>query len=311
MPRPLLLTDVPLIWLDNGRLQVGDTDVILRNVTPATLTWLRAFDGVHTWPELLACTPHDAATTADLVAALQSGGALADADSICDRLRLAPQDERVMLQQTHGALTVTYRSASIADRIMSARGVLRVQILGDGAIAEHLHQLVADQGFVIVCQSPDVVFIARAAHPDVIDEADIPDRHVVHLPVVGSGGRAHVGPLVLPGSSSCVRCAELYRTDANPAWPRIAVQHAARRQHLAAIDPALAGLAAAHAATWLATWHDRVVLALPTAPLINRSTYLLSPDGRAEQVSRPVHPLCGCRWRQPGRAETSSTGDNG
>ena len=41
-------------------------------------------------------------------------------------------------------------------------------------------------------------------------------------------GRAVVGPLVLPGRSSCLSCAHRHRTDADPGWPAVARQLARR-----------------------------------------------------------------------------------
>lgn len=33
-----------------------------------------------------------------------------------------------------------------------------------------------------------------------------------------------VGPLVIPGLTSCLSCADLHRTDRDPAWPALAAQ---------------------------------------------------------------------------------------
>ncbi|MET9605668.1 TOMM precursor leader peptide-binding protein [Streptomyces sp. NPDC006512] len=66
-----------------------------------------------------------------------------------------------------------------------------------------------------------------------------------------------VGPLVLPGSTACAGCMERDRVDRDPAWPRMLVQwrSAHRRRATAACDLALstavAGLAAAHALSFL------------------------------------------------------------
>ena len=49
---------------------------------------------------------------------------------------------------------------------------------------------------------------------DLLREAGAP-----HLLLRCSGDEAVVGPLVLPGTSSCVRCADLARRDADPRWP--------------------------------------------------------------------------------------------
>ncbi len=47
---------------------------------------------------------------------------------------------------------------------------------------------------------------------------------VAHLPVRVRDGVGLVGPLVIPGVTSCLRCADLHRTDRDAAWPAIAAQ---------------------------------------------------------------------------------------
>jgi len=49
---------------------------------------------------------------------------------------------------------------------------------------------------------------------DVLREAGAP-----HLLLRSSGDEAVVGPLVVPGTTSCVRCADLARRDADVRWP--------------------------------------------------------------------------------------------
>ncbi len=45
-----------------------------------------------------------------------------------------------------------------------------------------------------------------------------------HLLVRSLGDAAWVGPLVIPGRTSCVRCADLTRRDADPDWPIVLAQ---------------------------------------------------------------------------------------
>ena len=53
-------------------------------------------------------------------------------------------------------------------------------------------------------------------------------RDVPHLAVVFDDDGARVGPLVEPGAGPCLRCLDLGRRDADPAWPAIAAQLAGR-----------------------------------------------------------------------------------
>jgi hypothetical protein len=78
---------------------------------------------------------------------------------------------------------------------------------------------------------------------------------VAHLPAAVDGSRAVVGPLVLPGLSSCLRCADLHRCERDPAWPALAIQLAARPRRRATSDVTLcvaaAGLTAGQALAYL------------------------------------------------------------
>jgi hypothetical protein len=53
---------------------------------------------------------------------------------------------------------------------------------------------------------------------------DLHDAGVPHLPVRVRDGTGLVGPLVIPGITSCLRCADLHRSDRDAAWPAIAAQ---------------------------------------------------------------------------------------
>ena len=47
---------------------------------------------------------------------------------------------------------------------------------------------------------------------------------IPHLPVRVRDGAGLVGPLVLPGVTSCLRCADLHRSDRDAGWPAVAAQ---------------------------------------------------------------------------------------
>jgi hypothetical protein len=53
---------------------------------------------------------------------------------------------------------------------------------------------------------------------------DLHSRRVAHLPVRVRDGTGLVGPLVIPGVTSCLGCADLHRSDRDAAWPAIAAQ---------------------------------------------------------------------------------------
>ncbi|GFG63757.1 hypothetical protein MKUB_12470 [Mycobacterium kubicae] len=53
---------------------------------------------------------------------------------------------------------------------------------------------------------------------------DLHNGRVPHLPVRVRDGTGLVGPLVIPGVTSCLACADLHRSDRDAAWPAIAAQ---------------------------------------------------------------------------------------
>jgi bacteriocin biosynthesis cyclodehydratase domain-containing protein len=111
-----------------------------------------------------------------------------------------------------------------------------------------------------------------------------------HLQVSVEGAGAVIGPLVIPGETSCLRCCDLHRTDRDPAWPALAVQLSVRSRHRLPTDGALcvavAGLSALQALAHL-DGED---------PATRDGTLELHlPDWRLRRRSWPPHPACPCR----------------
>ena len=53
---------------------------------------------------------------------------------------------------------------------------------------------------------------------------DLHSQGVAHLAVRVRDGTGLVGPLVIPGVTSCLGCADLHRSDRDAAWPAVAAQ---------------------------------------------------------------------------------------
>jgi hypothetical protein len=110
-----------------------------------------------------------------------------------------------------------------------------------------------------------------------------------HLLVRSLGDAAWVGPLVLPGRTPCVRCTDLTRTDADPAWPTVLAQLARLRLRSPAL---LTGWAASVAAAQALGFLDG------GRPETTGATLeLTAVDLRTELRTWPSHPECGCRWQ--------------
>lgn len=138
-------------------------------------------------------------------------------------------------------------------------------------------------------RSTDLVVLTDPAPADASLRSALHQDQVPHLAASVDGQRAVVGPLVLPGRTSCLRCADLHRTDRDPVWPALAVQLAARPRRRIASDVALClatvGVAAGQALAYL----DRQ---RPTT--IEASLEWQLPDWRLRRRSWPAHHDCDC-----------------
>jgi len=100
-----------------------------------------------------------------------------------------------------------------------------------------------------------------------------------------------VGPLVLPGRSSCLRCHDLSRQDRDPAWARVTTQLAPSGGQ-PACDTVLATVVAGLASLQVLAHLDggRPVDA------VDGTLEISLADGRLRRRSWAAHPACGCRW---------------
>jgi hypothetical protein len=109
-----------------------------------------------------------------------------------------------------------------------------------------------------------------------------------HLVVRCWGNGVSVGPLVLAGQTSCVRCADLARSDADPHWP--AVLRQLSRIRLAS-PPALLAWAASTATT------QALAFLSGELPESAGATLELSWPTFVTRLRRwAAHPDCGCSW---------------
>jgi hypothetical protein len=175
------------------------------------------------------------------------------------------------------------RSLAAADAIRRASPLTDLRPLPSGAAA-------------------DLVVLARAwgASDPLVEE--IHRSGVPHLVAAVRGQTGVVGPLVVPGATSCLRCADLHRRDADPRWPRLAAQ-------LTATDPPASGatvtclLTAATAALQVLAYLDGT-----GSPGTLDATIELRPPDHAPRLRRwPAHPACRCGAAGPPAREPRAT----
>lgn len=121
-------------------------------------------------------------------------------------------------------------------------GARRILLLGTGVLADQIAGALTGHGAVLERNHrPDRPAVERWADGLVvlIDQVtghrqvltDLHTHRVPHLAVHLRDGVGVVGPLVLPGRTSCLRCADLHRTDRDPAWPQLLRQQHRRPGH--------------------------------------------------------------------------------
>lgn len=139
---------------------------------------------------------------------------------------------------------------------------------------------------------PDLVILTDSGPPDPELAANLQRDGVAHLVVQIRGATSIIGPLVVPGESSCVRCADLHRTDRDPCWPLFAVQLTNRSAHRAQPDVGLTVATAGVAANQVLALLDRLDERAPSA--LNGTLEWQLPDWRLRRRSWPPHPDCDC-----------------
>ena len=143
----------------------------------------------------------------------------------------------------------------------------------------------------------DLVVLADYLGTDQRLVRDLHAARLPHLQVRVRDGAGLVGPLVIPGVTSCLCCADLHRTDRDAAWPALAAQ---LREVIGTADrPTVL----ATAALALAQLH-RIIAAVRAdgpagdPPSTLNTTWELDVAAHALRARRwPRHPLCGC-WRR-------------
>jgi bacteriocin biosynthesis cyclodehydratase domain-containing protein len=127
--------------------------------------------------------------------------------------------------------------------------------------------------------------------PDALVRERIP-----HLAASAGEAIGVLGPLVVPGTSACLRCLDLTRSDRDPAWPLILAQLASRAAEPPACDAVLGAAVAAHAAAQALAFIDRGIWAVAVA---GGTLELVLPDWQWKRRSWPRHPRCGCGSSRP------------
>lgn len=175
-----------------------------------------------------------------------------------------------------------------------------IRVHGRGPLSDHLANALRHYGIRISRGAPgEAVEVARwQADFVVLADELMPDPHVAHdlvragiphLQVRIRDGVGVVGPLVVPGRTSCLRCADLVRAGYDPQWPQLAAQLLGRVGHAgAATVQATAALALGELEVLLTSTGRVLPKTLDATVEFDLATHTL----RTRQWSR--QPTCYC-----------------
>lgn len=172
-----------------------------------------------------------------------------------------------------------------------------IGVTGSGELAESIrsalrsanvpNRVVEADAFAGDFPTPDLVVLATAfAEPDraLTDSLLLSGR--AHLVVRAEPGRAIVGPLVAPGLTACLRCADLGNCRLDPDWPLLLAQLCRESTEL---DPTLLAWASAMTAAQVRGWLHGGGVQTAGATL-----ELGLPDFELVTRSWAAHPACAC-----------------
>lgn len=167
----------------------------------------------------------NAAALADLLRRMQSGATLAEIQEHADSVDAGAIAGLVTSLVDAGVVTSTARRRARAPSIrIHGRGPLSELLTGalrcSGARITHSSRTHAGAP----SEPTDLVVLSDylVSNPRVV--RDLHAARVPHLPVRVRDGAGLVGPLVIPGVTSCLDCADLHRSDRDAAWPAVAAQ---------------------------------------------------------------------------------------
>ncbi|WP_324290176.1 hypothetical protein [Gordonia sp. SL306] len=242
----------------------------------------------------------------------------ADAVAALVRDLTRPRSRGEMLRRARSIGLTAADLATIVGRLTSAgqaiatdngrsSSTLRIRLHGRGPLSDLLAASLAEVGMVprrstrrphdTVVDGWDanlVVLTDFLVHEPAVVNALITAR-IPHLQVRVRDGVGVIGPLVLPGLSSCLRCADHHRTTMEPDWPLLAAQMV-RQPGYASAGTIRSTAALTHeqieqlaGALWAGASTES------TPQLFNRALEFHADPARLAVVEWPPHPLCDCR----------------
>ncbi|WP_216214493.1 TOMM precursor leader peptide-binding protein [Amycolatopsis aidingensis] len=310
--RPRLRPGLEVLERGAGEVQIGLDPrhaVVASGLPQPVIEILRGLDGSASTRTLLDLAPdEDAEHLRALLTGLAERGLLEDAMAAGQ----GPSPEHCALALHGGgrlavSLATLLAAAGVGHLDVRAGGIVGGDELGSGYAEADIglpRRRVILQAVRRANVRTQTTRLTRPRQPDLVllTDAVVPAPEVVrelvadglpHLPVRVREGTGIIGPLVYPGRSSCLRCADLHRTARDPSWPRVASQLAGRTQP--------AELSTVHATAALAC--TQVLRALrhtdEPPPVWNATLEIDADAGTVAHRCWLPHPDCWCGAKPP------------
>lgn len=324
--RPRLRAGLPVVQRRTNEIQIGldaRHAVIATDLPPILVDVLRGLDGRRSTDTLLSLVRGEHADRLKaMLWSLAQRGLVEDAEGSAHRSGLPVSPSGIAPDSAaarrsfgvHGggrlgaAITALLAGAGVARLCLAADGVVSKTDVGSGFhdddvgrdrtsaladVARRLHPDVRIGRLRPGSASTDLVVLTDAVVPAPEVVTDLVAWGVPHLVARVRDGIGIVGPLVVPGRSSCLRCADLHRAGRDSCWPRIAGQLAGRYQEADITSVyGTAALAVGQAVRALS-----VTLGTPSAqppPTWNATLELDCVTGVVTRREWPPHPRCQC-----------------
>ena len=216
-------------------------------------------------------------------------------------LRLGLQDSASL----ESMLTELARLGVLQESSSSGGRALAVRVHGDGPLSVLLTEGLRCSGARVSVTShgnaavsgADLVVLADALATDPRLLRELHTARTPHLPVRVRDGTGFVGPLVIPGVTSCLSCVDRHRTDRDAAWPALSAQ---LREVIGCADRPTVLATAALALSQLQRVIAGVRGVAGAAPSALNTSWEIDVAADSLAARRwPRHPLCGC-WNRRG-----------
>ena len=311
--RPMLKPALVPMWRSDTALQLGLDAAharVIDGFDDNGRLILSLLDGTRDLPQIHAAARSagvDRAAVDAVLAALSRSSLLDDASLDATVLRQLDLNARDRLGPELAALSLLHPEPGHAPATLVRRRKARLAVAGPPVLVDRIVELLDAAGISRLTvhptlaalapahvgrRAPDFVVLATVGVLDyesfpVLDHLTIP-----HLAVSVRELTAIVGPLVLPGRSSCLHCQELQRADRDPSWPSLALQFRRSSEQLRC-PAALAAMAAATATVQVVSHLDG-----DPPPTVGGSLEITLSDWRIRRRSWHLHPDCPCAKRQ-------------